>query len=218
MRRLSVRPIIYVAMALTLAGCTQSLEQAAQDAERVAEQGAEQLAEGLRGMTEDLANIAESGRSPVDPIDFRQLQQLFPDIDDWNKGSLSGQQMSSPVAYAEAEITYTNDEAHVEVSIVDSAFHGLLLTPVSMLVKTGFEHEDEFGYQRSVDIGGTPGWETWDSRDRTAELTGLLNGRFLLTLEGRMLKTPDVLRQIVLGIDHRHLPTAGSGEDAVTKQ
>ena len=86
-----------------------------------------------------------------------------------------------------------------------------------MLFKSGFEREDEFGYQRATEVAGSPGWETWDSREGSADLTVVHNERFLLTLEGHHLSTPDVLRQVVDGIDRTQLPTTG-GEPAETEE
>lgn len=220
MGRFTFAAIGMLIVAPSLAGCNRGADQGVAEAERAIEdargaaddatEGTERLAESLKGMADGLASMAgEAARSSVEPIDFRELQQLFPEVDGWVRGTPSGQKMTTPVAFAQAEVVYTDGtNGRVEAKIVDSAFQGLLIAPVKMLLGSGFEREDEFSYQRSTSIDGSPGWETWDAREGEAQLTVILNDRFLLTLEARNLTEPDVLQQIVRGIDRSGLPTA----------
>jgi len=196
-------------------GCDRGAEHAASEAQRATEDarraaddaGAERLTQGLEGMADGLATMA--GDAAVDPIDFRVLQQLFPEVDGWVRGTPSGQQMTAPIAFAQAEVVYTDStNGRVEAKVVDSAFQSLLIAPVKMLLGSGFEREDEFSHQRSTEIDGSPGWETWDAREGEAQITLIVNDRFLLTLEGRNLTAPDVLQQIARGIDRAKLPAA----------
>jgi uncharacterized protein YceK len=208
--------IVVMALAIATAGCgkpaeqkqaEQAAQQVAQGAQQVAkstEQGASQAAKGLEQMAkglEAMANGAGGNTKPVDPVSFRDLQTVFPDLDGWEKAKPTGERMTSPVAYSEAEVHYTKGDSRLTLKIVDSGFNQLLLMPFTMLMQTGYEKETSSGYEKSTTVAGQPGWEKWNTEGKDGEVTAFVNKRFILTLQGRNVDDVKALHQIVGHLD-----------------
>ena len=79
--------------------------------------------------------------------------------------------MTSPIAFSQTEARYKMGEAQVEVKIVDSAFNQMLVAPWAMFLTAGYEKETSDGYEKSVDVGGHPGFEGGTAATRTASST-----------------------------------------------
>jgi hypothetical protein len=197
--------VICVAAAIAVAACGKSKEekreeQQAQTAEQAAQQaakGLEQMAKGLEGMAAGAAGDAK----PVDPVSFRDLQALFPDLEGWEKGKPEGERMSQPVSFSQAQVRYTKGDSSIEVKIVDSGFNQLLLTPYAMFLSAGYEKETSDGYEKSTKVNGQPGWEKWRTESKDGELNALVGKRFLLTIEGNQVEDAKVLHAVAGKID-----------------
>jgi hypothetical protein len=75
--------------------------------------------------------------------------------------------MTAPIAFSEAETHYTMGETNVSIKIVDSAFSQMLVAPWAMFLTAGYERESSEGYEKSVNVGGNPGFERWNKDSRT---------------------------------------------------
>jgi hypothetical protein len=201
--------VMALALSMAVAGCGSSdkaeevAAQAAQAA-KSAEQGATQAAKGLEEMAkglEAMAGAASGGTKPVDPVSFRDLQTFFPDLDGWEKTKPTGERMTVPFSFSQAEVRYTKGDARLEMKIVDSGFNQLLLTPYAMLMQTGYEKETQDGYEKSTTVNGQPGWEKWESESKDGEVNAFVGKRFLLTIEGSNLDDVKVLHEIAGKVD-----------------
>lgn len=158
---------------------------------------AKDMASGLEALGKGLEEMANSANTkPVEPVSFRELQTVFPDMGGWQKGKPTGEKMSSPVAFSQAEVKYTKGDSTIEVKIVDSGFNQMLMAPFAMFLSAGYEKETETGYEKSVKVGQYPGWEKWDSASKDGELNAVVNKRFLITIEGRQLPDTAVLHEL----------------------
>lgn len=153
------------------------------------QKGAEEMAKGFEAMAKGLAGAAggDSDVKPVDPVSFRELQTVMPTVSGWEKGSPTGEKMTSPFAFSQASITYKKGDAEIEQKIMDSGFNQLLFTPFTMFMAAGYEKETQDGYEKSVNIAGNPGWEKWDKTSRSGELNVVVGKRFLVQVEGHDL-------------------------------
>jgi hypothetical protein len=190
----------------------KQLEDAAKQAEqtaKTAEGASQQAAKGLEQMAKGLEALASGGgsgdRKAVDPVSFREMQALFPEIDGWTKNKSTGERMTSPFAYSQAQVRYTKGESNVELKIVDSGFNQLLLTPYAMFLQAGYEKETSSGYEKSVQVAKQPGWEKWNSEGKDGELNALVGKRFLVTIEGSEIADTQVLHDIAGRIDMEKL-------------
>jgi hypothetical protein len=215
MRRMAV---LTLTIALgTAAGCGPSAEQkqaeeaakqtakALEQAAKSTESGATQAAKGLEQMAkgfEAMAGNAAGGKmTTVAPVSFRDLQTLFPDLDGWEKAKPTGERMTAPFAFSQAEVRYKNGEARLDIKIVDSGYNQLLFTPFMMFMQAGYEKETSSGYEKSTTVGGQPGWEKWNTEGKDGEVNAFVGKRYILTVEGRNIEDIKVLHAIVGKID-----------------
>ena len=203
--------------AICAVGCGSSPEeqQAAQVEKAAAEmqKSAEGMAKGAEGMAQSLENMAKGlgalgtmaggdpNAKPVDPVSFRDLQTLLPDVSGWEKGKPTGERMTMPVNFSRAEVRYTKGDASIEVSIVDSALNQLLVAPYAMFLTQGYEKETERGYEKSTKIGDYPGWEKWNTEGKDGELNAIVSQRFIVQVEGRNVEDIKALHAVMSAVD-----------------
>jgi hypothetical protein len=199
----------------TAIGCQSSeqkrAEEAAKEAARAIEQaakstetGAAQAAKGLEQMAKGLEAMAGGGGgnpAPVDPVSFRDLQTLFPELDGWEKAKPTGERMTAPFSFSQAEVRYRKGDARIEIKIVDSGFNQLLFTPIAMFMQAGYEKETSSGYEKSTTVGGQPGWEKWNTDGKDGEVNALVAKRYILTVEGRNVDDIKVLHDVIGRVD-----------------
>ncbi len=209
--------LMTLAVALGAAAACQSSEQkqaedtakqvakAMEQAAKGTESGAAQAAKGLEQMAKGLEAMAGGGAGgdpkPVSPVSFRELQTLFPELDGWEKAKPTGEQMTAPFSFSQAEARYRKGESRVEIKIVDSGFNQLLFTPFAMFMQAGYEKETSSGYEKSTTMGGQPGMEKWNTEGKDGEVMAFVGKRYILTVEGRNVDDIKVLRDIVGKVD-----------------
>ena len=200
-------PVALAIVLVCVAACGRSpqekeIQKNADQIQKSADQmqkGAEDMAKGLADMAKGLSAMAGSdpNQKPVDPVSFKDLQTLLPDLAGWEKARPTGERMTSPVTYAEASVSYQKGDAHIEEKIVDSAFNQLLVAPFSMFLTMGYEKETEDGYEKALKVNDYPGWEKWNSKDRDGELNAIVNKRFIVQIEGHNIDDPKVLHALM---------------------
>ena len=177
----------------------KSAEQTQKGADATA-QGAQDMAKGFEAMAKGLAAAAGGGADgvkPVDPVSFRELQTVMPEISGWERKNPTGERMTAPFSYSQASTTYTNGDARIEEKITDSGFNQMLIAPFSMFMVAGYEKETQDGFERSVNIGGNPGFEKWDKGTKNGELTVVVNKRFLVQVEGHDIADEKVMHNVL---------------------
>jgi hypothetical protein len=177
---------------------------AAQGAAGAAAQGMEAFAKAMQA-----AATAAGGNDgkPVNPVSFQQLQTVLPAVSGWEMEKPRGERMTMPVPFSQTEATYKNGEAEIEVKIVDSAFSSLLVAPWAMFLTAGYEKETSDGYEKSVNVGGNPGFEKWNTDDKDGELNLVVAKRFLVTIEGNRIADAKVLHEFASKLDTGKLAT-----------
>jgi hypothetical protein len=70
-----------------------------------------------------------------------------------------------------------------------------------MFLASGYERETDSGYEKAVDIAGTPGFEKWNTDAGSGELNLLVGKRYLVTIEGRRVSDPKTLRDFAANLD-----------------
>jgi hypothetical protein len=181
----------------------QDAGRAAQQAGRTTEQAAGDAARGFEDMAKALGALAGTGSDgkAVDPVSFRDLIALMPDVGGWEKGTPTGERMTAPFPFSTATTRYTRGNARIEVKMTDSGFNQLLLAPYAMFLSAGYERETTEGYEKSTQVNGHPGWEKWDSTRRSGELNALVGKRYLLQIEGRNIDDPRALHEVANRLD-----------------
>lgn len=194
-------------LALIAVACGSSeQEKQAEQVEKAAEQvqdSAATMAKGLEDMAKGLSAMAggDPNAKAVDPVSFRDLQTVLPDLPGWEKGKPTGERMTMPVNFSQAEVEYTRGDSRIEAKIVDSALNQLLVAPFSMFLTAGYEKETSEGYEKSVKIGQYPGWEKWDTDDKDGELNAVVAGRFIVQVTGNDIADMKVLHDVMNATD-----------------
>lgn len=195
--------IVGIALSVAVAACGSSEEKQAEEAAQTAEQGAEQAAKGLEEMArglEAMASGASGEGKAVEPVSFRDMMALFPDLEGWEKAKPTGEKMTSPFSVSMAEVEYTKDNSRVTLKVTDSGMNQLLLMPYAMFLSAGYEKETSDGYEKSTTVNGQPGWEKWNE-SKDGELNALVGKRFLVQIEGSEIADTKVLHDLAGKID-----------------
>ena len=157
------------------------------------------MAKGLEAMAGGA--IGGDGAKPVSPVSFRELQTIFPDLDGWEKAKPTGERMTMPFSFSQAEVHYRKGESRLEMKIVDSGFNQTALHAVRDVHAAGYEKETSSGYEKSTTVGGQPGWEKWNTEGKDGEVNAFVGKRFILTVEGRNVDDIKALHDVIGRID-----------------
>ena len=175
----------------------EALQKAAESAGAA---GLEDFAKAMEGVAGAMSGTTPDGK-PVEPVRFQELQAALPDVSGWQRGEPTGERMTSPVPFSQTEANYTMGDANVTVKVVDSAFSQMLIAPWSMFLTAGYERESSDGYEKSVVVGGNPGFERYNTAGKDGELNIVLAKRFLVTIEGDNIADTKVLHDFASKID-----------------
>jgi hypothetical protein len=176
-----------------------AIEQAAKSTQT----GAAQAAKGLEQVAKGIEAMAAGGDSAktVDPVGFRDLQTLFPELDGWEKAKPTGERMTAPFSFSQAEVRYRRGASRLEMKIVDSGYNQILFSPFAMFMQAGYEKETSSGYEKSTTVGGQPGWEKWNTEGKDGEVNAFVGKRFILTVKGRNVEDIKVLHDTIAKVD-----------------
>jgi|KBSMisStandDraft_5_1062788.scaffolds.fasta_scaffold55100_2 hypothetical protein len=190
------------AQAATAEAQKQAAAATAQAADAT-KQATQDMAKGLEAMAQGMAaaGAATGDGKPVDPVSFHDLQALFPDLDGWTKGKPHGERMTAPFPYSQADVSYEKGDSRLELKIIDSANHQLLVAPYTMFLAAGYEKETDNGYEKSTKVGGEPGWEKWDSEAKHGELNAIVGKRYIIQTTGSNIADNKVLQDLVAKTD-----------------
>ena len=179
----------------------EALKKAAESAGgAAATQGLQDFAKAMEGVAGAMAGKTPDGK-PVEPVSFQELQAALPQVSGWERGTPTGERMTSPVPFSEADADYTMGDASISVKVVDSAFSQMLIAPWAMFLTAGYERQTGEGYEKSVNIGGNPGFERYNNASKSGELNVVVAKRFLVTVEGDNIGDTKVLHDFVSKMD-----------------
>jgi len=160
----------------------------AKKAEQAAQQSGNPAQEMAKGMEQFGNAMQQLQKGPsgenVEPVDFKALQALLPDVAGWEKEKPKGESMTAPVKFSQAETAYTKGEARIEVKITDTTMSRMLTLPYQMFLMTGYSKQTDNGYEKATKVAGQPGWEKWDGEAKHAEVGLIVGQRFLVTVDG----------------------------------
>jgi X-X-X-Leu-X-X-Gly heptad repeat protein len=180
----------------------KTMQQGADQMAKSAQESSNQMAEGLQKMAQGFQQMAQGSTKAVD---YEQLKALLPDVDGWTRSDTKGEQVSMPVSYSRGETRYQKDDARIELEITDSALNQLLLAPISMFMSSGYSERSDDGFKRAAKIGGQPGMEEWNANSKHAEVTAVVNNRFIVSAKGDDVASLDPVRKIVESVNFSKL-------------
>jgi hypothetical protein len=178
----------------------EALKKAAESTGAATQQGLQDFAKAMEGVAGAMSGKTPDGKT-AEPVRFQDLQTALPEVSGWQRGTPTGERMTSPVPFSQSEADYTMGEATISVKVVDSAFSQLLIAPWAMFLTAGYERETSEGYEKSVTIGGNPGFERFNKDAKDGELNIVVAKRFLVTIDGNNISDTKVLHEFASKID-----------------
>lgn len=210
----AVALIIAASVACGKSEAEKQAEQAAEDMKKAAEsvtqaqqqggdtaKGMADMAKAMQGMAAAIGGGGSGDGKPVEPVSTDTLKGTLPAVAGWTMDPPEAERMTSPIAFSQVEATYKKGEAEVEMKIVDTGYAQMLIAPWSMFLASGYSRENSDGYEKSVSVGGNPGFEKWDSSSKRGELNIFAGKRFMVTIEGRDLADTKVLHEFASKVD-----------------
>ena len=219
MTRHSIRFVVVTLALVTTVACGKSeaekqAEQAAEDIKKAAEavtdaqaqggdpaKGMADMAKAMQGMAAAIGGGGSGDGKPVEPVSTDTLKATLPAVAGWAMDAPEAERMTSPIAYSQVETQYKKGDAEIEMRIVDTGYAQMLIAPWSMFLASGYSRENSDGYEKSVSVGGNPGFEKWDASSKRGELNIFAGKRFMVTIEGRDLADTKVLHEFASKVD-----------------
>ncbi|MBI2838831.1 MAG: hypothetical protein HYX75_10975 [Acidobacteria bacterium] len=157
-------------------------------------QALEQMSKALSGRQGD--------QKAAPPIDYKKLKEALPSGSGWYRSEPKGEMMTmGQWSYSIAEAEYDKGDAHIECKLTDYAYVQALMSPFMMMFAGNFSRESDDGYEKSVMVGGNPGFERWEKKEKSGELTLMVGKRLIVQIEGHGITDPAVLQEFVSRID-----------------
>jgi hypothetical protein len=191
----------------------QQVEQVQKNAQQLAQSAAQasgnaqEVAKGFEAMGKAMAAAATGSTNvtPVDPVDFKELQTILPDVPGWEKSHPEAERMTSPVSFSYASTRYKKNDLEITEKITDSGFNQLLVAPLSMMLAASYAKESTDGFEKSTTVAGYPAFEKWDKSDKSGELTVFVSQRFVVELEGTGMAVNKELQAFLARTDLKKL-------------
>ena len=122
-------------------------------------------------------------KTPVDPVNWKELVPYLIDIPGWEaEGEPSGQSMSmGDFKISQAECSYVSGEKNLKIEIVDGGYVPMVYAGIKMAMN--FEIDTSEEYIRKTTVKGFPAVEQYEYEGRLAKIMILAAERFLVNLE-----------------------------------
>ncbi len=157
--------------------------------------------EALQKAMGALQQQAAAGSAQV--VDFRQLKALLPEkLGDLKRTNAKGSKNSSMgITVSQAEASYEGpDDATADIEISDTAGLGGLGAFAQMAMIADVDSESDTGYEKTYTHKGVKVMETYDSENRSGEITTVVGGRFTVKISMNNVK-PEQLKAALDAID-----------------
>jgi len=162
----------------------------------------EQRSEAIQKSADEPQKGAEgAARGLVDPVSLKELISLLPAPAGWQRERPTGERLTAPVHFADAMVRLMKGDATVTAKITDSALNQVLVEPLAALIASHHERGTSREYEKAVTVGDAPGFEKWDSKTKSGNLTVIVNKRFIVEIDGSGIDDPKVLHEILDKID-----------------
>ena len=138
---------------------------------------------------------------PTTPVEFEQIAGLLPELSGWTRTKPRGEQVTMGVPMSRASATYTQGDSEIDVEITDSSFNQLVLSPMTIFLSVGFSERSSEGYTKSAPVNGSPGFEKWNGDAKRAEVTVVVNSRFIVQGIGHNVDDVAPVRALVKAVD-----------------
>ena len=182
--------------------------------ESAEEKAAKQMAEAMDQVSKQMSGVKDASEKmkaasekmhggEIVTSDRETLVAALPRVEGWemknpryHKTSFSG------IEVANVDVDYLGaGDQEVSVNLTDAATASAMLAPLKMVFSMNMVNEDDDSYEKVSTVNGIPVIEKYDKRDKDAEFTIILKGRYILNLESRGEGSLERLKKFVTAFD-----------------
>jgi len=155
--------------------------------------------------------LAASQSRPVNPlptlVPVTALQALLPSPPGWTRKSDKANQVSlSPTCdYTFATAVFEKDQMRIKMTLADSGrAPESLMALAAMVVSLPEDYSESVSPTSTIKrlrVADAPAAELWDGAKGEGEITVIVDGRFVATLEGFQVDSLETLRSILQQLD-----------------
>ena len=138
-------------------------------------------------------------------VGYSQLQAFFPTIPDWTRGEATGDDVTVGMSISTAQVTYTKGDSSVNLEITDTAMNQLVVGQVAAMIKSVNIEQPANGYRKASTVAGFPAIEEWDADTKSAELTVIVAGRFIVKANANDVSDIKPARAVIDAVDLKKL-------------
>jgi len=200
-------------MSSVACGKSAEQEQAEKTAQAIADAtkaGADQMAAGAAAMAKGLEQMTQGAGAAgkVEVLPFETLGEAFPEMSGWTRGEVTGSSSTFPMAMSQSEASYRNGDARIKLEVVDAALAQVMMAPLSMFMTANFSQRSSDGYKKGTTVKGQPAFEEVNTKNDTAEITVVVDKRFIVTSHGSRGTGIDPVRAVLEQMDFSKLTAA----------
>lgn len=140
-----------------------------------------------------------------------ELAKLLPAPEGWTRGEVRSSQvdLSAECAYACVSLPLVKDDMRLKLTLADTGAHTEALAALAALVVTlpedSVKEIPPATTIKRLKIDGSPAAEMWDAAKKTGEITVVIGGRFVVTVEAQRAESLDTLRAVLASVDLKSL-------------
>jgi hypothetical protein len=134
------------------------------------------------------------------------LQKLLPVVEGWTSGVVRSDRivLSPEAGYTFANVSLTSGDSRAKVQISDTGGSPDSLTALAMIVISmppDFHADVDGATIRRMKFGEMPAAEIWSDGKHTGEITAVVAGRFVVSVESSYAESLETLRGLFVRID-----------------
>jgi hypothetical protein len=158
-------------------------------------------------------NSADAGSTVPPPapglVSHGDLAALLPTPDGWERTAPTSGLASLPAPATNATASYSRGKMKVDLEITDTGGAPEHVEAMSTVAGTSFSQEASNGYMKGTVFGGFPAIESWNHVDHVADLSILINGRFVVHASGTDVDKIETVRALVEQVDLKKIAGLG---------
>jgi len=183
---------VRLAVAAMLVAGTIAASACGSDADR----GVAAPRRGAGGAQAGAASAASAGL-----VGHARLEAFVPKVAGWRAGPVAAADVALPAPASHVRATFTSASAQIDLELTDTGGDPAYVQALSTVAGTDFHQEAPNGYMKGTTVAGFPAVEQFNHDDQLAEVTVLINRRFIVHASGSGIAGIAPVQEFVSHID-----------------
>lgn len=129
------------------------------------------------------------------------LKAVVPDLPGWDRTAVTAQTIDLPEPATVAGATFTRGNARLDFEISDTKGASGMVESLAAMAGANFHRTLDTGYMKGATVAGSPAIESWNSADRSGELSVLVKKRYIINIGGRGIDDASAMRTLAERMD-----------------